>query len=305
MFSDHQPIFFFLLFASLLTFVVVLAASLFLKEPRIRTKLFILPLVLPLLAVIYNYAIIRKDCSTFTIFSNLHWLCLMESKFRPVIVVIISGSVLISLVCLIKRVVDYRRWSLLRNISNENDTFFENVARICREVNLPELKTLIVNTQTPVCAVYGIKEKMLVISSYLIEQMEPEELKAIILHELAHVKRRDNLQFWLWSFLKDLLIFSPFAFISYLFYRNEVERDCDETARQSLEGRGIFLASALIKFVRLQQSSPVSVGMAFVKGKAVEYRIKSILQNEPKESWGFQTVSVIILLLFFSFNYLC
>lgn len=304
MFYDHQPIFFFLLFASLLTFLVVLAASLFLREPRIRTKLFILPLVLPLSAVIYNYAIIRKDCSTFTIFSNLHWLCSMESKFRPVIVVIISGSVLISLICLIKRIIDYRRWSMLRNISVKNDDFFENVAQICREVNLPEPKTLIVNTQTPICAVYGIKDQMLVISSYLIEQMEFEEFKAIILHELAHVKRLDNLQYWLWSVLKDLLVFSPFALLSYLLYRNEVERDCDERARQRLAGGGVPLASALIKFIRLQQA-PVSVGMFFGKGRTLEYRIKAILQDEPKDSLGLPVVSVLILLLLFSFNYLC
>ena len=84
-------------------------------------------------------------------------------------------------------------------------------------------------------AVYGLWRRRLLLPDGLREQLSPEELHHVLLHELAHLKRRDPELNWLLGRLQLLHWFNPVLWFAFARVRADRELATDELALAHLQ----------------------------------------------------------------------
>ena len=78
--------------------------------------------------------------------------------------------------------------------------------------------------------VCGLRRPTLVLPRGLARSLDPESLRSVLLHELAHIRRRDLLWDWIPAIARLVYFFHPAA--HYIVYRARLERElaCDQAA---------------------------------------------------------------------------
>lgn len=81
------------------------------------------------------------------------------------------------------------------------------------------------HVQSP--AVYGLLRPTLLLPRGLAAEFSPEQLRFVLLHELAHVKRGDTLMTWVMAALQVLHWFNPVVWLAFARMRVDRELACD------------------------------------------------------------------------------
>jgi Zn-dependent protease with chaperone function len=138
-------------------------------------------------------------------------------------------------------------------------------------------------------AVVGIVHPRLYVARTVVESCNDEELDAVIAHEAAHLKARDNLT-------RLLFLCAPTLFLRTFV---EIEREWVRAAEEAADDRArtttnasLALASALTKVARLasRQSAPLLHASAILSGSVVEARVRRLLDSEPEQTASFGTL---------------
>ncbi len=135
----------------------------------------------------------------------------------------------------------------------------------------PRPRLMVVRGVSCVALTMGILSPVVVISAELAEQLGEPELRGVLAHELAHVKRSDYIGRWLATVMKDLMIWNPAAIAWYRQLVREQEKASDEHAAALLEDPAA-VASGLIEAAAYAGSVPLtSIGspMAWRAGESV------------------------------------
>ncbi len=98
----------------------------------------------------------------------------------------------------------------------------------------------------PLALTWGVREPTLLLSTWMVKQLDDEELSAVIAHELAHVARRDFFFAWLTTLLRDAFFYLPTSRAAHAQIKHDNELACDDLATQCF-GQPLALASALAK----------------------------------------------------------
>ena len=131
----------------------------------------------------------------------------------------------------------------------------------------------------------------------------PEErLRAVLTHELTHVRRRDHLTRTIARFICSLFWFVPSAWVSYRHLRGEQERACDASVLDSGIEAARY-AGHLIQTVRTVRRRVFLTGIHIMRGskKALERRILAILSLERARSYPRSAFAAAAIALFFVF----
>jgi beta-lactamase regulating signal transducer with metallopeptidase domain len=99
------------------------------------------------------------------------------------------------------------------------------VERHIRLVELPRIST---------AAVWGWLRPVVLVSANLTETHTPDEIRGILLHELAHVRRNDVLWSWFGLAACALHWFNPLAWLTLRRFHTDRELDCDRIALENL-----------------------------------------------------------------------
>ncbi len=98
------------------------------------------------------------------------------------------------------------------------------------------------STSSPM--VLGILRPIIVFPADLVDKLRAEELSLILMHELAHVRRCDNLVLLLHRLVAAVLFFHPVVWLCGRMLRREAEQACDDlvvcaTGREKAYARGL------------------------------------------------------------------
>jgi beta-lactamase regulating signal transducer with metallopeptidase domain len=128
---------------------------------------------------------------------------------------------------------------------------------------------------------FGYIKPLILVPVGLLAQLPPEQVEAILLHELAHIKRKDYLINLLQTFGETIFFFHPaVAWVSSLI-REERENCCDDLAIQKTKSKQEFIY-ALMAFQEYQESNPsYAIGFARDKNHLLD-RVKRIITNHNK-----------------------
>jgi hypothetical protein len=156
----------------------------------------------------------------------------------------------------------------------------------CREMAItrpPHVRELPAAGGAP--ALVGFLHPSVLLPVHVLDEMGDEELRLILMHELAHVKRRDVLVNWLGTFVAVVHWPNPAAWG--VLWRMRVERElaCDELVLRA--GRGAVYARTIVRLVEALSSVSVAVptggAVGILEGKAqIQRRLLMIARFDAK-----------------------
>lgn len=129
-------------------------------------------------------------------------------------------------------------------------------------------------------ALLGYRNAQILLPASLVAQLEPGELEQILLHELAHLNRRDDYAIAVQRAVEAIGIFHPL--LAYLGYRLNIDREiaCDDRVRSVCEPRDY--AACLTRIAELRQfgsASPATVPLLLERKAQLVARVESLLDT--------------------------
>ena len=157
--------------------------------------------------------------------------------------------------------------------------------------------------------VIGLRRPRLIMPRGICTLMDPDELRALVAHELAHVARRDAGLKWLWLFLRRLAFLNPIAAWAHRRIGLETERACDLLAMQAT-GKPGTLARTLVKMEEhLAQSPPLAPPFAMANVPRADSHLAARIESIATESEGLHdskwSTGLKLLAIFSVFSALC
>lgn len=134
-----------------------------------------------------------------------------------------------------------------------------------------------------------------------INNLSTQQMEAVLLHELSHIRRYDYLLNLVISFIRVVLYFNPFVKAFIKIVETERERSCDEMVLQFQYNPHEY-ASALLTLEQVSRSQRLLMLGAAGSGKNLLLRIESIMGVQQKQKFslqraGFLLASVVMILV--------
>lgn len=127
--------------------------------------------------------------------------------------------------------------------------------------------------------VVGVFHPVLLLPAGIGDQLAPAELRAILAHELCHVRRRDNLATVVHMVVEAVFWFHPLVWWLGARLMEERERACDEEVLRTGSEPEAY-AEGILKVCELYLQSPLKC-VAGVTGTNLKKRIEAIMNNRP------------------------
>ncbi|MBB6623549.1 stage II sporulation protein P [Clostridium gasigenes] len=144
---------------------------------------------------------------------------------------------------------------------------------------------------------FGIMEPRIIIPKTIIENSTSKELKYILLHELIHLKRRDNIIIWVLLIIKIIYWFNPIITIAIKLMQQDCELACDANVLNKVSEReNIDYGMAILKVLSSINSKKTFVGTTtMIRNKNdIKERISMISINKK---YGFKALIIGSLLI--------
>ena len=149
---------------------------------------------------------------------------------------------------------------------------------------------------TPLTA--GFFKPVILLPVAIINQLSVEQVEAIILHELAHIKRNDYLQNLITQIILTLLYFNPFARMLARLQCNEREKSADKWVTR-FEYNSYMYANTLLEMARAHTIAPATLAVHISSKKTpLRERIEWILGSTQRSTVAFKQIlcSVVMVL---------
>lgn len=142
----------------------------------------------------------------------------------------------------------------------------------------------------------GFLKPIILIPLATINQLTPQQMEAVILHELAHIRRMDYLINMIVSVTEILLFFNPFSQLIIKIIQKERENSCDDWVMQ-FQYQPTMYAEALLKMAKYQHQTLFTMQANGNKNELL-HRIERILYNkQPNYTYKQPAWALLLLLL--------
>ena len=168
--------------------------------------------------------------------------------------------------------------------------------RVARHIGITRKIKLWISHHIDVPATIGFIKPVILIPLASVNKLSPDQLEAIILHELSHIKRNDYLINLFVSLIETILFFNPFVVLLARIIKRERENCCDDFVIQYQYDRYDY-ASALLS---LEQSRNIDLRLAIgaTSGKKqLMLRIKRIMEINSNTNFNYGQKLLALLLI--------
>ena len=138
---------------------------------------------------------------------------------------------------------------------------------------------VVVSSRFTHAGLWGIRKPVILLPAGATGRMSDEELAAVMIHELVHLERRDNLVVLLQRVLTSLLWFYPPTWIIDKKLLEERERACDEEVLRLTRAPETY-ASGILKVVGACLDGRIA-GASSIGGSSFKRRMADILSVQP------------------------
>ncbi|SDE02557.1 M56 family metallopeptidase [Niabella drilacis] len=145
----------------------------------------------------------------------------------------------------------------------------------------------------------GFLKPVILLPVALINQLTPQQLEAIILHELAHIKRNDYLINLISQIIITFLYFNPFARLLVNARELDCERSADRWVLRFEYGQYMY-ASTLLQLARGRSAGNGFVMRASGKESQLSNRVAAIMGSPRKETFPLKKTGMLACLLLLS-----
>ena len=144
----------------------------------------------------------------------------------------------------------------------------------------------------------GFLKPVILVPMAVINQLSTRQMEAVLLHELAHIRRHDYLLNLIINIIRTILYFNPFARAFVGIIESEREKNCDELVLQFQYG-GYDYASALLSLEKLSHTRQFLVLGAGGNSPELLGRIETILGVQPKKQVSFRQFTRTLTAVFY------
>ncbi|TPD72111.1 M56 family metallopeptidase [Flavobacterium microcysteis] len=186
-------------------------------------------------------------------------------------------------------------------VHNASEYWNNRVVDLSKKLNIKKHIVLLESQLVKVPSVTGFFKPIILIPVGLLSNLPQDQIEAILLHELAHIKRRDYFINLVQSFAEILFFFNPgFLWISSLI-KDERENCCDDIAVTITQSKSKFV-HALVSFQEYNmKQNELALGFGKNKNQLLT-RAKRIIQDNNKSlntvEKTFLSLCIIVMLTF-------
>lgn len=236
---------------------------------------------LVLLVVSFQYFYRYNDTGFYTVsnsqfFSNI--LSFTDKQIMPLLAQLYFFAGIYQLLRFIADIITVRRNSLnhIHHIEHIKWQQFiddeRQLLNIQRNINLHVVE----GVQSP--AVTGFFKPVILMPLAAINRLSSFEMEAVLMHELAHIKRADYLVYLVQSFIQKILFFNPFVLLISKITEAERENCCDDWVLNQQYNKLLY-AEALYKLAVTKVTVAPVVPFAGKKDGQLLARIQRIVMN--------------------------
>jgi len=148
-------------------------------------------------------------------------------------------------------------------------------------------------------ALFGLARPRLLVPTGLLDRISPEDLRHVLRHELAHLRRQDLAVGWAAAILQALHWFNPFIWYAFHRMRQDREMACDEAAIWALDGEAtagygrtlLALAGAL----RVPRTVPALAGISETPSLLSRriHMLSRLIPSARPSRWPIPSVAVL------------
>ncbi len=196
----------------------------------------------------------------------------------------------------------------LRNQHNfpVDEYWFEMVENLSKRVNIQKEIALVESALVRSPVVVGYLKPMILFPIGAINRLNPQEVEAILAHEIAHVMRHDYVFNIIQSVIEALLYFNPAVWWISANIRAERENCCDDVAIQ-LCGNSMAYAKSLVAVQEMQYySATFAMGFAGQRKNHLLMRVQRILNQSNNKTNVMEkliaTCLIVIGMVFISYG---
>ncbi len=142
----------------------------------------------------------------------------------------------------------------------------------------------------------GFLKPVILIPVAAINQLTTQQVEAIILHELYHIRRFDYVINLVINFIKTVLYFNPFVKLFVSTIEREREHSCDEMVIQYQYKPAEYATALLLLGKNKQQQMMLA---ASGKNQDLLQRVETILGINKKTNYSFRQISITLVTLLF------
>ena len=143
------------------------------------------------------------------------------------------------------------------------------------EIDVPAMIPAMSSAMSIEPSIFGIFNPVLLLPENILDDLTPAQIESILLHESAHVQRRDNLAAAVHMVVETLFWFHPMVWWIGKRMVEERERACDEDVLQRFEEPGTY-AEAILTVCKLHLKTPLAC-TAGVASSNLRERIETIM----------------------------
>ncbi|HEX7183723.1 MAG TPA: M56 family metallopeptidase [Thermoanaerobaculia bacterium] len=171
----------------------------------------------------------------------------------------------------------------------------EALAGLRRRLGIARAVRMLESAMVPVPAVVGWLRPVILVPASALSGLTPQQLEAILAHELAHVRRNDYLVNLLQTVVETLLFYHPAVWWVSRLVRQEREHCCDDLA-VAVCGDPLVYARALADLEGLRAPSP-RLAMASDGGSLLARirRLAGVPSRSSRRSWLTAVLALAVL----------
>lgn len=175
-------------------------------------------------------------------------------------------------------------WRLLRRIRTEavcavDPQWQERFETLCRRLAVGRPARLLESGLTPAPVVIGWLRPVVLMPVGLLAAMPVAQVEAILMHELAHVVRRDSWVRWLQQMAESVMFYHPAVWRISRVVNEEREKCCDDFVVANEGDAGVYAAALIgLESVRLEPALAANGGELM---KRIERLLGRREQQEP------------------------
>ncbi|NRF40084.1 M56 family metallopeptidase [Pedobacter foliorum] len=144
--------------------------------------------------------------------------------------------------------------------------------------------------------VLGYFKPLILIPVGLLNALDQDQVEAILLHELAHIRRKDGLINLMQTLMETLLFFNPAVWWLSSLIRAERENCCDEVAVQHLKSP-VVLMRAMVCFEHYRDRK-LNLALAFsTTGAGLALRMERLLTGKNRMPGKLDLLAIVLILV--------
>ena len=169
-----------------------------------------------------------------------------------------------------------------------------HLERLMERLSITRPVRLMISSRIDVPLMAGWIKPIILLPLAAMNCLSPDQIEAILLHELAHIKRMDYLVNLLQCVIDTLLFFNPFAWMISRSVRRERESCCDDLVVSKVNPMRYVLALVALEENRLDRTTLAMAAMT--TRHQLFHRIKRIMEMKKSNlNYGQQMLAVLVV----------